>query len=69
MSYTQILYHVVFATYERRPCLNVEHRDRLFKYVRGVLEKKNCVLYQVNGMDDHIHILCSVHPSVAWPIW
>ena len=65
MSYTQILYHIVFATHERRPCLGAENRERLFKYVHGFLDKRDCVLYRMNGTDDHVHILCSVHPSIS----
>ena len=65
MSYTQILYHVVFATHERRPVLDAVNRARLFKYAQGVLEKKGCILYRMNGVENHVHILCSVHPSFS----
>jgi putative transposase len=31
----------------------------------GILENKKCHLYQINGVEDHIHILTHLHPSVA----
>jgi putative transposase len=64
-SYTQILYHIVFATKGRQPVLVKESREKLFRYVWGVLKNKECHLYRVNGVEDHLHILSSVHPSVA----
>lgn len=65
MSYTQILYHIVFATYSRTPCLQVENRPKLFEYIWGILKNKNCHMYQINGVEDHVHILCSVHPGLS----
>jgi putative transposase len=65
MSYTQVLYHIVFATHSRIPCLHAENRPKLFEYVWGVLKNKECHLYQINGVEDHVHILCSVHPGLS----
>jgi putative transposase len=31
----------------------------------GIIKKKGCHLYRINGMEDHIHILSDLHPSVA----
>lgn len=39
-------------------------RPLLFKYIWGVLKKKNCHLYRINGIEDHLHILTHLHPSV-----
>jgi putative transposase len=37
----------------------------LFKFIWGVLKNKKCHLYQINGVEDHLHIIASVHPSMA----
>jgi putative transposase len=63
--YTQILYQIVFGTKNRERTLDGEHRPELFKYISGILENKNCHLYQVNGVEDHLHILTHIHPSVS----
>ena len=34
-------------------------------YISGILENKNCHLYQINGVEDHLHILTHIHPSVS----
>ena len=40
-------------------------RHKLFQYITGVIKNKNCHLYQINGVEDHIHILTNLHPSVS----
>ena len=64
-TYTQILYQLVFSTKSRKPTLDKAHRPELFKYISGILRNKNCHLYQVNGVEDHIHIATHLHPTVA----
>ena len=64
-TYTQILYHIVFGTKYRIPCIKKDNRTQLLKYIWGVLKHKKCHLYRVNGVDDHLHILTHIHPTVA----
>ena len=64
-TYTQILYQIVFSTKERKPVLLKENRPLLFRYIYGVLRNKNCHLYRINGIEDHIHIIISLHTSVS----
>ncbi len=64
-SYRQILYHLVFRTKDSRKTITPEHAKELYAYILGYIKNKNCVLYRINGMEDHIHILCDLHPSIA----
>jgi putative transposase len=64
-TYTQILYQIVFSTKNRERTLSAEKRDELFKYISGIVQNKKCHLYQINGVEDHIHILTHLHPSIA----
>lgn len=64
-TYTQILYHVIFSTKYREKTLKADNRKELFKYIWGILKNKNCHLYQIGGVDDHIHIVTHLHPAVA----
>jgi len=64
-TYTQILYHIVFATKNRRSVLDVRNREQLLKYMWGIFKQKNCHLYRINCVDDHVHILVAVHPSIS----
>ena len=64
-SYRQLLYHIVFRTYDSQPTIKQEYADHLYAYITGIIKNKNSHLYQVNGVENHIHILTDVHPSVA----
>jgi REP element-mobilizing transposase RayT len=64
-TYTQILYQIVFSTKQRQPTLAKNNREMLYQYISGILVKKNCHLYRINGIEDHIHIATHLHPTVA----
>jgi REP element-mobilizing transposase RayT len=63
-TYTQILYQIVFGTKNRQRTLTTPERDELFKYIWGIITNKNCHPYYINGVEDHLHIATSLHPSV-----
>lgn len=64
-TFTQIYYHIVFSTKNRERVLVTEQREELYRYVRGIVRNKQCHLYRINGVEDHLHILTSLHPSIA----
>ncbi len=64
-TYTQILYQIVFSTKNRERTLSAYNRVELFKYISGILANKKCHLYQINGVEDHIHIITHIHPLIA----
>lgn len=64
-TYTQILYQIVYSTKNRSPTLVTEKRKELYKYIWGILKNKKCHLYQIGGIEDHVHIVTHLHPSVA----
>ena len=64
-TYTQIIYHIVFATKNRERVLDKPRREDLFRYIWGIVKNHDCHLFRLNGVEDHVHILTSVHPTVA----
>jgi len=64
-TYTQILYQIVFSTKHRERTMIKKDRPELFQYIAGLLKKKNCHLYRINGVEDHLHIVTDLHPSVS----
>jgi putative transposase len=37
----------------------------LFRYIWGIVRNREGPRYRINGVDDHRHILTSVHPTVS----
>ena len=63
-TFTQILYQIVFSTKNREPTLIEDKREFLFRDIWGILKNKKCHLYQINGIEDHIHIVTHIHPTI-----
>jgi REP element-mobilizing transposase RayT len=64
-SYRQILYHLVFRTKKSQKTLNLVHVSELYAYTAGFATNKNCFLYRINGVENHLHLLIDLHPSIA----
>ena len=64
-SYRQILYHLIFRTKDSHRTLIPEHSRELYACISGYIRNKNCFLYRINGIEDHLHILCDLHPTNA----
>ncbi|NVO11582.1 MAG: IS200/IS605 family transposase [Bacteroidales bacterium] len=64
-TYTQILYQIVFSTKNREQTLIKTGREELYKYIWGVLKNKNCHLYRIGGVSDHLHIITHLHPNIS----
>lgn len=64
-TYTQLLYQLIFSTKERNPSLIKSNRKQLYKYLWGILKNKECHLYRINGVEDHLHIITHIHPTIA----
>jgi REP element-mobilizing transposase RayT len=64
-SYRQHLYHLVFRTKDSLLTIKQDHVNELYAYITGVVKHKNSHLYRINGVENHLHILTDMHPSIA----
>jgi len=64
-SYRQLLYHLVFRTKESLPTIRQDNVNQLYAYITGIIKNKNSHLYRINGVENHLHILTDLHPSIA----
>jgi len=64
-SYRQHLYHLVFRTKHNLPTIRQDNVNELYSYITGIIKNKNSHLYRINGIEDHLHILTDMHPSIA----
>ena len=65
MSKTLQLPHIVFGTRNRVRVIDTEHKEKLYRFIWSLTKEQKCVLYRINGMPDHIHMLVDLHPSVS----
>ena len=64
-TYTQIYIHYVFATEVRLRLLTEDMQNELYAYAAGIVKDLNCFLQCIGGMEDHIHILIGLHPTLS----
>jgi len=66
-TYTQLYFHIVFAVDGRlsnKPSyIEKNWKDELYKYITGIVTKKDQKLMQINGMSDHVHLLIGTKPN------
>lgn len=64
-TYTQILYQIIFATKNHEMTMIKPGQEMLYRYIWGILKNKKCHLYKIGGVEDHLHIITHIHPTVA----
>jgi len=65
-SLARAVFHIVFSTKNRVPFLrDVALRSRLHAYMAGVLLEIDCDPILINGVEDHVHILCNFSRTIT----
>ena len=64
-SFTNLLYHIVFSTKDRRPLITLDYQPRLYNYIGGTIRRMGGMSLGINGMEDHVHVLAKLRPDKA----
>jgi len=65
VQYYNLYAHFVFTTKDRRPIINKLHRDRIEKYITGIVNNHKCKMYAIYANPDHVHFLVSRDPDMS----
>lgn len=63
--YTRLHYHIVFSTKDRATLVKPDMKDRLYGYMTGIITNLGGIQEEINGIDDHVHILAYCPPKIA----
>ena len=63
-TYTNNLYHIIFSVKGRKGLINNQWQDHLHSYVCGIVRAEGSNVITIGGVQDHIHILAKIKPSV-----
>jgi len=55
-TYSQLLLHVVFSTKFRTPWISADVAERLYPYMGGIVRAENGTLFDIGGVEDHVHL-------------
>jgi REP-associated tyrosine transposase len=64
-TYTNLLYHIVFSTKERRQLITSTIEEELYRYIGGIIRNQKGVQLDIGGVADHIHIFAKFKPTLS----
>ena len=64
-TYAQNVIHVVFSTKDRRKLMPADFRPRMWAFATGICNNLGILVHAVGGMEDHIHFLIQIPPTLA----
>jgi len=64
IEYHNIYMHYVLVTQNRTPIILEKFRERIEKYITGIVNNNGCKLYKIYANPEHVHILLSRAPQI-----
>ena len=64
-TFSNILNHIIFSTKARKNLLHKDLRPPLYSYICGIGKGEGCQVIKVGGIEDHVHVLVKLKPSLA----
>ncbi len=65
IEYNNLYTHFIFTTLHRLPLISEKHRERIEKYITGIVNNNDCHLYAIYANPEHAHFLVSRSPKVS----
>ena len=68
-TYSQLLLHIITSTKGRPPCISTAVAERLYPlwrdnpYIGGIVRAEKGVLYEIGGVEDHVHMYLRWRPD------
>ena len=64
VEYNNLYTHYVFTTINRKAIILEQFRNRIEKYITGIVNNNACKLYSIYANPEHVHLLISRSPRV-----
>jgi len=64
-TYTQLYVQIIFSPRGRQNLTHNRIKNDIYKYIVGIIKKKNQKPMIINGMPDHVHIFLGFSPDIA----
>lgn len=65
VEFNNLYVHFVLSTFQRHKLIEERNRDRVEKYITGIVNHLNSKLYAIYANSDHVHILISKSPFIS----
>ncbi|MBU1218793.1 IS200/IS605 family transposase [Myxococcota bacterium] len=64
-TYNCSFHHIIFSTKDRKYLIKEYFREDMYRIIINVSNSHRCKIIKINGIEDHIHILVQIHPSIS----
>ncbi len=65
IEYNNLYTHFIFTTLHRIPVIVENHRERIEKYITGIINNNDSQLYAIYANPEHVHFLISRSPKLS----
>lgn len=65
IEYNNLYTHFIFSTLHRLPVIEERHRQRIEKYITGIVNNYESHLYSIYANPEHVHFLISRSPKLS----
>ena len=64
IEYNNLYTHFIFTSLHRLPLILEENRQRIEKYITGIVNHHECKMYAIYANPEHVHFLVSRAPNM-----
>ena len=65
MTYWRLHYHIIWATFERKPTLTDKREKMFYGVIYRKAKESDLKIHAAGNVDDHVHIVVSIPPKIA----
>jgi REP element-mobilizing transposase RayT len=65
IEFNNLYTHFILITANRAPLIQEENRDRIEKYITGIVNNNHSKLYSIYANPEHVHLLVSRSPRLS----
>lgn len=65
IEYNNLYTHFIFTTLHRLPLILEKHRERIEKYITGIVNNNDSHLYAIYANPEHVHFIVSRSPKLS----
>jgi putative transposase len=64
-SLSKLYVHIIFHTKNNSCFIRKREKGELFAYMASIIKDNGCIPILINGVEDHVHILCVLSKNIA----
>ncbi len=65
IEYNNLYTHFVLITNKRTKLIQTHYRERIEKYITGIVNNKGCKMYAIYANPEHVHFIISRSPALS----